>query len=88
MKGFHDLALLLGDPHRPVHCIELAGRVAPPGSDDPVLDAQARRALERRVRELEDERARAEMDLLVEELSRTLGIGQRARKLGSVASSC
>jgi TolB-like protein/Tfp pilus assembly protein PilF len=67
--------------------------------DAPVLDERARRELRARVRELQQEideadsvhdaaraeRAREELDQIVEHLSGALGIGGRARPLGSAA---
>jgi hypothetical protein len=98
VKGFHDLALLLARPGEEVHCLELAGRPAD-GEGDSMLDAQAQREVRSRIRELQQEldeaeelhdlgrseRARAELDRLVEGLASTLGIGGRSRKLGSSA---
>lgn len=98
-KGFHDLALLLGQPGNSIHCLELAGRTAEPTGDAPVLDDRARRALAARVQSLEEtieeaearndlgraERARHELDQIVTELSGALGLGGRSRRLGSAA---
>jgi TolB-like protein len=98
-KGFRDLAVLLAQPHRSVHCIELAGRTISTPSEDPVLDARARREIERRILDLQAEldgaerdhdlaaaeRTRAELDELVGAFSKTLGIGQRSRRLGSAS---
>lgn len=97
VKGFRDLARLLGSPGRRIHAIELADHVAPAHDDEPVLDARARRELEGRIRELQEdldaaeaahdpgraERARAELDALVDQLARDLGLGGRSRRLGS-----
>jgi hypothetical protein len=97
VKGFHDLAALLAEPYRRIHCLELAGRSAEPRGDAPVLDVRARRELAARARELQDqiaeaealddpdraERAREELDQLVAGLSRALGLGGRSRRLGS-----
>lgn len=98
-KGFHDLAQLLAQPHVPIHCLDLAGRASEPSADAPVLDERARRELAARVRELEGEieqadarsdlgraeAARAELDQVVSALTGALGIGGRARRLGSAA---
>jgi TolB-like protein/tetratricopeptide (TPR) repeat protein len=98
-KGFHDLVDLLAKPDAPIHCLELAGRATEPRGDDPVLDARARRELASRVRELQEqideaearndrgvaERAREELDQLVAALAGALGLGGRARRLGSAA---
>jgi hypothetical protein len=98
-KGFLDLAQLLARPGAELHCLELADRPAETAGDAPVLDERARRELKARVRELQQEideaagahdtaraeRAREELDQIVEHLSGALGIGGRARPLGSAA---
>ena len=98
-KGFLDLAQLLARPGTEMHCLELADRPADTGGEVPVLDERARRELKSRVRDLQQEvdeadaahdtaraeRAREELDQLVEHLSGALGIGGRARQLGSAA---
>ncbi|MGH7384284.1 MAG: hypothetical protein ACREKG_03810 [Candidatus Rokuibacteriota bacterium] len=99
VKGFHDLVTLLAQPHKEIHCLELAGRTAEPRGDAPLLDERARRELTARARELQDEideaearkdrvraeRARAELDQIVTALSQALGLGGRPRRLGSAA---
>jgi hypothetical protein len=96
-KGMTDLARLLRFPDDEVHCLELVGGAVDQPDTGPVLDASARRAYEARVRELQAdideadahndrgraERARAELDALVDELTAALGIGGRARRTGS-----
>ena len=98
-KGFLDLTQLLARPGAEIHCLELADRPAEAGGDVPVLDDRARRELKARVRDLQQaideadtandtgraERAREEMDQIVEHLSGALGLGGRARQLGSPA---
>jgi TolB-like protein len=98
VKGFHDLAVLLARPGEEMHCLELAGRPAE-GDGDAVLDAAAQRQVRSRIRELQreldeaeeqhdlgrSERARAELDQLVEQWMSTVGIGGRSRKIGSAA---
>ncbi|MEW6273239.1 MAG: hypothetical protein AB1689_28505 [Thermodesulfobacteriota bacterium] len=97
-KGIDDLVRLLARPNHEVHCLELMGGLdladAGPG-----VDAQARRAYQARVRELQDEiddargandvaraeRAEAELDAIVEQLSQAFGLGGRARATGSAA---
>lgn len=98
VKGFADLARLLAEPGRALHCLELAG--APrEGGAAAVLDAQARREIEQRLQDLRQEqeeaealgdagrleRARAELDELGEGLAAALGLGGRSRKLGDAA---
>jgi hypothetical protein len=98
-KGLPDLARLLAHPGTEIHCLELAGRPAESADPDDVLDARARRELQLRVQELRSEieeadaandlgraeRAREELDHLVEALSGALGLGGRSRGLGSPA---
>ena len=98
-KGFLDLTQLLARPGTEMHCLELADRPAETGGDVPVLDDRARRELKSRVRDLQQEideadaardisraeRAREELDQIVEHLTGALGLGGRARQLGSAA---
>ena len=98
VKGFHDLARLLADPGQPVHCLELVG-AAPSENSAEVLDPEARRSYEARIRELSAEReaaerdhdegrataARTELEEVAAELTRALGLGGRSRKLGHPA---
>jgi TolB-like protein len=98
VKGFSDLARLLAEPGRAIHCLELAG--APrEGGAAAVFDTQARREIERRLQDLRQEqeeaeaagdlgrleRARAELDDLGARLAGALGLGGRSRKLGDAA---
>lgn len=96
LKGFADLATLVGAPGREFHCLELAGRPEASDRGEAALDATARRALEARVRELQeeidlaaerhdaatDERARLELDAIADSLRGALGIGGKARRVG------
>jgi TolB-like protein/tetratricopeptide (TPR) repeat protein len=98
-KGFADLARLLQHPGIEVHCLELADRPAETTGTADVLDERARREIQARARELQGEiddadeahdlaradRAREELDRIVEILSGALGLGGRSRALGSVA---
>ena len=98
-KGFIDLVQLLARPGTEIHCLELADRPAETGGDVPVIDDRARRELKTRIRDLQQEidgadaahdlgraeRAREELDQIVEHLSGALGLGGRARQLGSAA---
>jgi TolB-like protein len=98
LKGLHDIRRLLERPGEEVHCLDLAEREAE-GPGDAVLDERARAALRARIRDLQEdlaeaedmndigraERLRAEMDTLVETLSRALGLGGRGRRLGDLS---
>ncbi len=104
-KGMQDLAVLISRPGIEVHCLDLvgAGATSPASIDDEpagrpahlgeVVDAQARRAYELRIRELQAqldeqpdhpdaERWQREMDFLVAELAAAYGLGKRPRRAG------
>jgi hypothetical protein len=94
-----DLARLLAEPGRELHCLELAGAGATQPDTGEVIDTTARRAYEQRIRDLQAEideaeadhdnaradRAQAEFDAVVEHLASSLGLGGRARRGGSTA---
>ncbi|MFE0523375.1 AAA family ATPase [Streptomyces sp. NPDC058954] len=110
-KGLHDLAVLLSRPGTPVPAVELAspGPVGdlggdatglhPQGDTGEAVDAVARAAYRRRLRELEEEardadaagdagrseRIAVERDALVGQLAAAYGIGGRVRRTGSPA---
>jgi TolB-like protein len=98
-KGFADIARLLQQPGVEMHCLELADRPAEPGEEAPVLDARANREVRDRLRELQQEiqdadaahdlaraeRAREELDRIVEVMAGALGLGGKSRALGSAA---
>ncbi len=93
-KGLADLAVLVADPGREVLAADLTGGVAP-STDDEVLDAEARRRYEDRVRDLQAdieeaeadndtgraERARLELDAIVDQLTEAVGLGGRSRRM-------
>ena len=80
-----------------MHCAELMGAAADLPDTGPVLDAQARRAYEARIVELQADlveaedahdrgaadRAKLELDMLVEHLTAATALGGRARRPGS-----
>ncbi|MFF4361695.1 ATP-binding protein [Streptomyces sp. NPDC001604] len=107
-KGLNDIAVLLARPGTPVPAVELAapgGRgehvegLHPQGDTGEVIDATARSAYRRRLRELEEEardadeagdagrseRIAVERDALVGQLAAAFGIGGRVRRTGSDA---
>ncbi|MFF3883778.1 ATP-binding protein [Streptomyces sp. NPDC001914] len=111
-KGLRDIAVLLGRPGTPVPAVDLAAPGGGAAAGDPgaadlhapgdlgeVVDATARAAYRRRLRELEEEAADAdaagdavrssrtaeEKDALVRQLSAAYGIGGRVRRAGSPA---
>ncbi len=99
LKGFHDIARLLAQPGEAVYCLELLGAVPTSGSQDEVLDSQARSEYRWRIEELQCEleraetdndsatadRIRAELDAVIEELAKATGLGGRSRKIGDAA---
>ncbi len=98
-KGMGDLATLLRAGGREVHCLELMGGAVDEQGTGEVLDGAARRAYEQRVRDLQHEldeaedandrgraeRARAELDAVVDDLLAALGLGGPARPSGGSA---
>jgi hypothetical protein len=99
VKGFADLARLLARPGVEVHCLELADRPGEAAPGAAVLDERARREIRDRAVELQREiehadaahdlgraeRAREELDRLVDTLAGATGLGGRRRALGSAA---
>lgn len=99
VKGYGDLARLLARPGVEVHCLELADRPAEASSGDVILDERARREIRARAADLQHEiddadaahdlaraeRAREELDRLVDTLTGAVGLRGRARGLGSPA---
>ena len=99
MKGLRDIRRLLERPGEEVHCLDLADRSEESFGGDAALDAPARAALKARIRDLQEElaeaedmndigradRLRGELDQLVDALAGALGLGGRARRLGSLA---
>lgn len=99
VKGFADLAKLLARPGVEVHCLELADRASEASSGDVVLDDRARREIRARAADLQheidqadaahdlarSERAREELDQLVDALTGAVGLRGRPRRLGSPA---
>jgi len=100
LKGFRDIAHLLGHPGEEFHCMTLAGRDETGGaSGGDLLDERARRDYQDRIRELRAEieqatdandpgraaHAQEELDTLLAEIGRATGLGGRSRKLGDPA---
>jgi hypothetical protein len=98
-KGLRDIARLLAAPGREIPAPQLLGveAAAEAGTGaDPVLDAAARSAYQRRLAELDAEiadaedahdveraaHARVERDTLIDVLAAAYGLGGRARRLG------
>ncbi|GIX11934.1 hypothetical protein [Elioraea sp.] len=99
LKGLLDIRRLLERPGEEIHCLDLAGREDDAFRGEAVLDDAARQALKGRIGDLQEElaeaedmndpgraeRARAELDRLIETLSKALGLGGRGRLLGDAA---
>jgi predicted ATPase len=99
LKGLADLAALLARPDEELHCLQLIGGSEVEGDAGPLLDERARRAYQARVRELQGEidearaandpgraeRAEAELDAFVQQLSEAFGLGGRSRRGGSAS---
>src|SRR5205823_5521343 len=97
-KGFSYLAELTSQPGRELHVTQLAGIDELGGDAGPALDARAKAAYQERLHGLRErleearshgnfavaERAEEEIDALVTELARAVGLGGRDRKVGSL----
>lgn len=98
-KGLEDLARLLAAPEAEIPAMDLIGAAVTSDDTGEVLDADARRQYERRIRELQAELAEAEdhndigrveiataeLDALVDELSAAVGLGGRTRRTGGTS---
>lgn len=98
-KGLGDLARLLAQPGREIHCLDLVGAAVEEHSTGEVVDAEARRRYEQRLRDLQDDISEAErrsdlaslqtaqdeFDAIVEHLTKALGVGGRSRSGGGTA---
>jgi hypothetical protein len=98
-KGLRDLAVLLQRAPQEVHCLELVGGIDVGGDVGPALDEKARRAYQQRIRDLHDdiedaraandlvraERAEADLDAFVAQLSQAFGLSGRSRPQGSAS---
>jgi hypothetical protein len=93
-KGLVSIGRLLAAAGTEIHCLDLAEAGVDEAAGDEVIDARARREYERRVRELQAEvdeadtladihraeRARVELDALVDHLAAALGLAGRTRR--------
>lgn len=98
-KGLDDVIRLIEAGGREVHCLELAGAAVAEPSTGPLIDETARRAYERRIRELQDEveeaeqdhdlarlyRRQVELDTLIDHLTGALGAGSTTRSAAGTA---
>jgi hypothetical protein len=99
-KGLQYIARLLRDPGVELHAADLVtANGADSGDAGELLDAEAKAQYKRRLEDLREEleeanlfgdveraaKARGEMDLLADELSRAVGLGGRDRKAASTA---
>ena len=97
VKGFVDLAALLAHPGVEAHCTQLMGSPVRVDDRELVIDEQARRAYEKRIRELQESIADAEamndlgrrqalaeeLDQLTAHLAKALGLGSRTRTVNT-----
>jgi hypothetical protein len=93
-KGMRDLAELLSRPGADISCLDLAGAAVEEHDSGEIIDTEARRQYENRIRDLQAdideaeshsdhiraERAQAEFDTLVEHLTASLGLSGRSRR--------
>jgi hypothetical protein len=97
-RGIEMLARLVGDPHRELHALDLAGG-ADTGDAGSVLDPAARARYRTKLAELAAERdeaeswgdagraarASAQIEALTAEIERAFGLGGRERKVGAAS---
>jgi class 3 adenylate cyclase/TolB-like protein/tetratricopeptide (TPR) repeat protein len=97
VKGFLDMAVLLAQPGVEAHCTQLMGSVVQADDSEQVIDAQARREYETRIRDLQEEIAdaeamndlgrrevmEAELDQLTAHLAKALGLGGKTRSVNT-----
>jgi hypothetical protein len=97
VKGFLDLAVLLARPGVEAHCTQLMGSVLQVDDGEQVIDEQARRAYETRIRDLQEaiadaeamndlgrrEALEAELDQLTTLLAKALGLGGKTRSVNT-----
>ncbi|HSO18099.1 MAG TPA: adenylate/guanylate cyclase domain-containing protein, partial [Desulfosarcina sp.] len=100
VKGFLDLAVLLAQPGSETHCTQLMGSVVQLDERELVIDDQARRDYEGRIRDLQEAVADAEtmndlhrrqsleeeLDRLTAHLAQALGLGGRTRSVNAPAA--
>ena len=98
-KGLDDLARLVANPDRELHCLELMAGADVGADTGPAVDDRARQAYKARILELQDDvadaescadleraaRAEHELDALTAQLAEAFGLGGRARSTGSAA---
>jgi len=101
IKGYSDLARLLAQPRIPIHSTDLMGAAALE-KGEAVFDEKAKSAYQKRILELQEEIAEADManhharlanlqeeyDLLLEHLSQSLGKGGKTRKVSGTVEKC
>lgn len=101
LKGYHDLARLLAQPNRPIHCTDLMGAHTLE-KGEAVFDEKAKAAYQRRILALQEELAEAdatqhsdrlaalheEYDQLIEHLARAVGKGGKTRKVAGTVEKC
>ena len=98
-KGVDDLLRLIEADGREIHCLDLVGVAVEESSTGEVIDAEARRNYEQRIRDLQAEideaeahsdyarayRHQAELDTLIDHLAAALGHGNRTRRAAGSA---
>lgn len=99
LKGLQDIQRLLAKPGVELHCLDLTERQDEAFTGESALDDRARQSIKARISDLQEElaqaedmndagraeRCRSELDQLIEQLSKALGLGGRGRKIGDLA---
>jgi hypothetical protein len=98
-KGVNDLIQLVAADGREIHCLDLAGAGVDQSSTGEVIDGEARRKYEQRIRDLQSDideaerdndhgrsyRYQVELDSLIEHLTAAMGHGGRTRRAADSA---
>ncbi len=96
-KGFHDIHRLMAEPSKEIHCLELMNAAVEEASPTFALDEKAKREYQNRIQTLQEEiqeaedlqhletvgKLREEYDSILSQLSNSLGLSGKSRKVGS-----
>ena len=97
VKGFHDIQKLLSEPNKKFHCLDLMDASVYESHSIESIDQKTKKAYENRIKELSQELDEAELsnqiektaalreeyDTILEQLTQSLGLSGKARKVGS-----
>jgi TolB-like protein len=96
-KGLHDIAKLLQEPNKQLHCMDLMGAAVDESNPTTAIDRKAKSSYVKRIKELQIEiedaeatnnnieiqKLHEEYDSILEHLSQSMGLAGKSRKVGS-----